>query len=289
MAKITVVGCGIMGSALVNAFLVENHTVTVVDTNEAATRPFVERGAKFASQLSDALDSDFILLNLPNHKIVESILNSLPSGSLSGKIIVNTTTSTPKEICELDKMLTIEGALYLDSAIECYPAEVGKETGYIFYSGRTEAFAKTKDVLSALAAKSEYLGENAVGATVMDLAIINTHYGMMLSMLEGVALCIKNDIPVEAYVNQAKTISPWAFDSPLRQISADLLHYTGEFIDANEATLGIETNALASIVQALRDSGIKTEFSETILKIMEDTIAKGYGNKNFTSIISQIM
>jgi len=289
MAKITVVGCGIMGSALVNAFLVENHAVTIVDTNEAATRPFVERGAKFATQLSDALDSDFILLNLPNHKIVESILYSLPSGSLSGKIIVNTTTSTPKEIRSIDKMLTAEGALHLDAAIESYPAEVGKETGFIFYSGSAEAFAKIKDALSALAAKSEYLGENAVGATVMDLAIINTHYGMTISMLEGIALCIKNDISVEDYVNQITAISAWAFDSPLRQISADLLHYTGEFIDANEAALGIETNALASIVQALRDSGIKTEFSETILKMMQDTIAKGYGNKNFTSVISEIM
>ncbi|SCW76340.1 3-hydroxyisobutyrate dehydrogenase [Paenibacillus tianmuensis] len=289
MAKITVVGCGIMGSAIVNAFLVEKHTVTIVDTNEAATKPFVERRATYASQLSDALDSDFILLNLPNHKIVESILHSLPSGSLSGKIIVNTTTATPKDVRAVDKMLTDEGALYLDAAIECYPAEIGKEKGYLFYSGSAEAFAKTKDALSALAAKSEYLGENVVGATVMDLAIINTHYGMVASMLEGVALCIKNDIPVETYINQAKAIAPLAFDSPLRQISTDLLHYTGEFVDANEATLEIETNALASIVQALRDSGVKTELSETILKMMEGTIAKGYGNKNFTSIISEIL
>ena len=98
MAKVTCCGCGLMGSNLVDAFMNAGHDVTIVDLNEQAAQPFVARGAHYTKNLADALEADFILSNLPNDKIVRSVLEALPKGSLKGKIFVNTTSEVPSDV-----------------------------------------------------------------------------------------------------------------------------------------------------------------------------------------------
>lgn len=77
MAKIIVAGCGRMGGALIGAFLDHGHAVSVVNRSEAPARPFVQRGACYFSELRDAGDRDFVLLNLPNAEITAQVLSNV--------------------------------------------------------------------------------------------------------------------------------------------------------------------------------------------------------------------
>ncbi|MCU5120159.1 NAD(P)-binding domain-containing protein [Bacillus thuringiensis] len=74
MSKITVVGCGVMGSALIRAFMKAGHTINIVDKNPTVAKPFAAEGATFKLSLDDALDCDFVLLNLPDYKIAMQVI-----------------------------------------------------------------------------------------------------------------------------------------------------------------------------------------------------------------------
>lgn len=285
MSKVTVVGCGVMGRSLVNAFLNENHEVCIVDVNQQAAQPFLERGAKYEDELSRATDTDFILLNLPTHSTAMSVIASLGEDGLAGKAVINTTTASPKQVVEINSLVKSMGGAYLDATIECYPAEIGKETGYIVYSGDERVFRAAEEALSALAGANSYLGDNVVWASIIDLSLINVHYGLAMSLAESAALLVKNEFPMEIFLDHAKAAAPMAFDSPFRQMEQDLVHYTGEFEDSDEASLEIETNALGSIIQALQENGINTEYSGNIYKLLNEALGRGLGKKNLISVV----
>lgn len=287
MSKVTSVGCGIMGSALIREFMRAGHDVTIVDVNKENANPFIEKGAEFEYELSNALDADVIVLNVPDHIIAEKVLSSCPENAFEDRIVVNATGNSPQDVYASEKIVVDNGGKYLDAAIECYPNEVGPEHGYVVYSGSKEAYQKVEHILSALSAP-QYLGEEVASASVTDMAVIGIHYGTMMSMLEGAALCMEYNYSLEEYARQIDAILPLTNQASLRQIVDELTDFKGEFKDAQEATLNIETNGLRMIVESMKHKNINTDFSDHIVKIMERAIDNGYGKKNFVSVISEM-
>ena len=51
MSKITCVGCGMMGSNLISAFMDKGHEVTIVDINDRAAQPYIARGIHYNTRL----------------------------------------------------------------------------------------------------------------------------------------------------------------------------------------------------------------------------------------------
>ena len=288
MSKVTSVGCGIMGSALIREFMKAGHQVTIVDLKQENAAPFIEKGAKFENELSNALDADLIVLNVPDHIIAEKVLSSCPKNAFENKIVVNATGNSPQDVFTSEKIVKDNGGKYLDAAIECYPNEVGPETGYVVYSGNQEAYEKVKDILAALSVP-QYLGAEVASASVTDMAVIGIHYGTMMSMLEGAALCMKYNYSLEEYAKQINAILPLTNQSSLRQIVNELSEFDGTFEEAQEATLDIETNGLRMITESMRYKNIDTSFSDHIIKIMEKAIDNGYGKKNFVAVISEML
>ena len=88
MAKITCVGCGMMGSNIVEAFMNGGHEVFIVDVVDKNALKYIEKGAKYSRDINDALDCDFIVLSLPNDKIVLKAFENV--NDISNKIVVVT-------------------------------------------------------------------------------------------------------------------------------------------------------------------------------------------------------
>ena len=164
MKNITMVGCGTMGGTLINAMMVAGLNVTIVDLNENAAKPYVERGAKYVKTLSEATENDCILFNLPTHDIAMKVLTGCSKEQLAGKMLIDTTTSTPAEVKEMEATAHDMGMKYLDAKLEVYPSSIGPDTGYIVYSGEKEVFDAAKNALDAIG-KAVYLGEDVVGAS----------------------------------------------------------------------------------------------------------------------------
>lgn len=290
MARITVVGCGNMGSKLIGAFMKEGHHVSIVDLNEQAAEIFVTQGAEYYDDLSKALDSDFIVLNVPTYAIEKHIIESVGT-ELSKKKIVNLATCTPDETEELGQIVTSLGAKYLDGKIESYAASMGTDEALIVYSGDEEVYKQCEEALKALSPVPEYLGESVGAAAVIDIGgLFIVHYALTYALMEGIALAIKYNCPVDKYIRLAKACQD-SCDANNQALLIDTFKngIPKEYELGTAASLAIDYNAMKSTVDTLEKAEINAPLSSLITDLIKKKLDEGYAEKNFTVMMKDIL
>ncbi len=288
MKSITVIGCGTMGSRIINALMLGGCDVTIIDLNEAAAKPFVERGAKYFKSVNEAGDTDCVLINLPTHEIAKKAMLGTDSEKLKGKMLINTTTSTPEEVRDMDELAKQLGMLHLDAKIENYPGDIGTKNAYLVYSGCEEVFRKMKPALDAIG-QAAYLGEKVEGASITDIAILEVHFGAIATLAESAAYCIKNDYSVKTFMDQLRSILPLMLEGNYRAFEDGLKNYDRQFEDASECALTMETIALETILRSIKDRGVKTPCGDSILDLFKKGIESGNGKKNVVAVVNELI
>ena len=203
-------------------------------------------------------------------------------------MLINTTTSTPEEVKEMDAYAAEVGALHLDAKIEVYPGDIGTKNGYLVYSGSKKVFDEAKNALEALG-KAVYLGEDIVGASVTDIAVLEVHFGAIATLAEAAAYCIKNNYPVRKFVDQTREILPIMLEGNLRAFADELENYTGEFENASECTLNIEALSMETILKAMRNAGVKTPCGDSIVQLFKSGCEHGYKEKNVVAVVNELI
>ena len=288
MKAITVIGCGTMGSRIINALLVGGCDVTIVDLNTEAAQPFVERGAKHFTDLDQTYDTECILVNLPTHSIAKKVILGADPEKLNGRMLINTTTSTPEEVIEMDTIANKLGMYHLDAKIENYPGDIGSKNAYLVYSGNRKVFDEMKPALEAIG-QAAFLGEKVEGASITDIAILEVHFGAIATLAESAAYCIKKNYPVEIFIEQLRNILPMMLEGNYRAFEDGLKEYDRTFDDASECALTMETIAMETILRSINDSGVKTPCGDSIIGLFKDGIENGNGKKNVVAIVNELI
>lgn len=288
MAKIISVGCGAMGSALIASFLDQGHDVTIVDLNQNAALPYVERGAHFATELKGCpADADLIVLDVPSYPIATSIVNTAPHGFLDNKIVVNLVTASFDDVEAFVKVMNEKGSRYIEGSIECYPTDIGKETGFIVYSGDVKAYKEVEDILRAISPEPVFLGENILLATIFDIVTLTLFYALTWSVLQSSALCVRNGFPIETLKSYIYPIL-----EPLVKGMAEGLKLDDKadsFVEAQVVSVDILEHGGVSIIDSMKKSKLDTSVLEAIQKLIVNTAHAGYGKMDYESIITQIL
>lgn len=199
MANITCVGCGMMGSNIIDSFIKNGNEVNIVDVNPNAAKPYVEKGAKFFSNVKDCLECDFIFISLPNDYVVKKAFSDV--SDLKNKIIVNSCSEVPSEVIDIEKYFTEKNGRYLDCTILTYQGEVGTKYGYLLYSGKKEHFYEIENDLKCLSDPAIYVGESIVASEVVDLVAITAHFGITYTPLECICMCDKYNYDPTTYIS----------------------------------------------------------------------------------------
>ncbi len=291
MKNITVVGCGNMGSAIVSAFMNDNFQVSIVDLNEEGAKSFIERGAKYYSELVNVTETELILFNLPSNKIVMNILEDLPDNYLEGKNIINTTTATPKESLEVCEYIESKGARCLDCKIECYPPEVGSEYSVFTYCGNKSLFGELEDTLKSLSPQPWYMGESYTTCSVIDVAAIETQYALRYAILEGIGLAIKNDANILAWLDMVEMGMPGILQVSRRQFTKAFIDhkYDGKFDDSAEASIETDYHGLNTVQNTFKESGIRASFNKKMIEIYKEALEDELGSKEDVAIMNEIL
>ncbi len=288
MKEITMVGCGTMGSTLINAMMNAGLEVSIVDLNKDAAERFIKKGAKYAPSLDEAYLADTILFNLPHHGIALKVLKGCSPEKLKGKMLIDTTTSTQDEVKEMQEAALSLGMKYLDCKLEVYPSSIGPDTGYIVYSGDKEVFDSNKRALDAIG-KAIYLGEDVISAAVCDIAVLEVHFAVMGALCEAAAYGIKNNISVKMLMEQIQTILPIMIDGNFKAFAKQCENYNGNFNLAEECTLDIEATAHKTIITAMKDSGVKTPIGDAAQKLFRDGIEHGNNDKDVVACVNELV
>jgi saccharopine dehydrogenase-like NADP-dependent oxidoreductase len=127
MENVTVIGLGLMGSALAEAFVKKPLAVTVWNRSAARTGRLKTQGAQVAATVEEAIaSSDVILVSLSNHSAAREVLGAEAAArALKGKTPIQLSSGTTKEGRDAAEWAHEHGVKYLDGAILAYPQHIG--------------------------------------------------------------------------------------------------------------------------------------------------------------------
>ncbi len=169
--KVAVIGAGIMGSAISTRLLATGQIVTVFDLDAAKVAALVEKGAKAASSIAEAVSaSDFVILSLNHADIVRKAVfgdKGVASAASADKLLIDMSSIDPKDTADMSGRLAAEtGMKWVDCPLSggAPGALNGRLT--IMAGGDEVDFERARAVMQHLAANYNLMGPSGAGQTV---------------------------------------------------------------------------------------------------------------------------
>ena len=96
--KILFLGTGLMGAPMVEKLLAARFDVTVYNRTKSKTKKIIDKGAKRAADLLDAVnDSDVVISMLSDYPAFNELMDDNCLSALNGKTLIQMSTISPEE------------------------------------------------------------------------------------------------------------------------------------------------------------------------------------------------
>lgn len=272
-SPVTVLGLGLMGTALASALIKAGHPTTVWNRTAAKTGPLAAQGATPAGTARDAIGaSPLTIVCLTTNDDVRALL--VPEAqALAGRTVVNLTNGTPSQARELADWAAAHGITYIDGGIMAVPQMIATPGAYIFYSGTDEAaFANHRPTLEALA-DTKWVGKGPGLAALYDLSLLTGMYGMVMGVAQAYALIGSESIPARDF---APLLTDW-----IVAMTHGLVPGTAEALDSGQhltdvSSLAVNQAALPNFLSAFAEQGLSGALFEPLQALLDRAIAEGH-------------
>jgi 3-hydroxyisobutyrate dehydrogenase-like beta-hydroxyacid dehydrogenase len=271
-----------MGSALADAAIRAGYSTTVWNRSPGRTAPLVEAGAHAATTAGEAIDAaDVIVVCLFDQRSVHEVLDPIVD-RLTGRRLINLTTTSPDGARELAAWATAAGVDYLDGGIMAVPEMIGSPASGVLYSGSRRLYDDHRGLLESWG-RSEYFGDDAGMASLYDLALLAGMYVMFAGFFHGAAMVGAAGVSAKEFANRA---TEW-----LQEMVPSLAGFA-EVVDGGDYTLpgqqSLRFSDISEIVEASRGQGISTEVVDMVQRLIQRQIDAGHGDDGFARIIESI-
>ena len=276
MSDVTVIGLGLMGSALARACVSAGYRTAVWNRDGAKSDPFARAGATVAgSPLGAAEASPLTILCLSGYGTARRLFDPAGQGALSGRTIVQLSTGSPDEAADLQAFLTAKGAAYLDGAILGGPAAIGTAAGRILVCGEIAAWRRHEPVLRCLGGGLRHVGENIRAAAALDLAWLTQRFGAFVGVAHALSLCAAEGVGADTFANAV------AEGDDARRIAGVVQAGT---YDNPSARLSVWRAANDQILAHADRRGINRGFPELVSRLLTGAEARGLGDMDIAAI-----
>ncbi|MEW9556283.1 NAD(P)-dependent oxidoreductase [Nonomuraea sp. NPDC050783] len=280
--NISVLGLGLMGSALAGALLAAGHRVTVWNRTPAKADPLVARGATLAATPAEAVAaSPLVIACLLDYASVREVLDGVP---LRGRVLANLTTGRPSEARESASWAIEQGAEYLDGGIMAVPQMIAGPGALILYSGERAAFDRHEQALAALA-EPRYVGEDPGMAPLLDLAMLTGMYGQFVGALEALALVRSAKFPLTEFTTDL--LVPWL------NAMATLQPAWAQALEAGDhrtevSNLEVNRAGMENLERAFTEQGVRLDLLLPVKALIERRVAKGLGHEGLSGLVLEL-
>lgn len=281
---VSILGLGAMGSAVAARLRDSGYATTVWNRTTAKTRPHAEAGSTAAATVPAAVAAgDLVLVVLLDHASVREHLEPA-AAALTGKVLVNLTTTTPNEARDTAAWAAEHGLTYLDGAIMAVPEMIGRPEARLLYSGDQNAYAIARPALETLGA-ADYEGADPGLASLKDMALLTAMYQMFAGFLQAAAMMRTVGVPAS---RTAEEVTAW--------LGALIPHTSGfaETIDGGRydpapgQDVRFTRAALASLITASREQGVSAALLEPTMRLLDELAATGRGTADWISVIDRL-
>ncbi|MGC5053642.1 NAD(P)-dependent oxidoreductase [Micromonospora sp. DT48] len=280
----TFLGLGAMGSALAAAALDAGHRVVAWNRTGHRAQSLGASGATIADSAEEAISgARTVVVCLFDAASVREVLEPVATG-LSGRTVINLTTTTPDESRDLARWAEERGIDLLDGAIMAVPEMIGGPGSTIFYSGSASAFTSHRPLLD-LWAESSYVGPDPGMAALYDTAMLSGMYAMFAGFLHGAAMVGSAGVSADEFVRrQAPFLA--AMTEQLAGFAATIDEQ--DYLGPGQQSLRFTETALTTIMQASTGQGVPDEVLQPVHDLVRRQIAAGFGEHGTARIFEEL-
>ncbi|PWU55865.1 dehydrogenase [Micromonospora sp. S4605] len=279
-APVTVLGLGPMGSALAGALLAAGHPTTVWNRTAARADQLVERGARRAASVEEAVRaSPLVLACVVDYTAVRGIVEPA-ADALRGRTLVNLTADTPQRAREMADWAARHGIAYLDGAIMTPAPTIGGPAALVLYSGPEQTWHAHRATLADLGGDAQWLGADPARAAGYDVALLDVFWTAMSGIAHAFALARAEKIRAADLAPYARGIGgllPDLIDDLARRLDAD--DHVADVSSIASATAG-----MAHIIDAAEGHGIDASVLRAAHAVAGRAIGAGHGDDDFSRL-----
>lgn len=274
-------GLGPMGSALAEAFLRKDRSLTVWNRTSSKADDLVARGARRAATVADAVAaSPVTIMCLSDYATMYQVfdLTDVPGS----RTLVNLNGGTPAEARAAATWAAERGLGYLDGAIMVPPPLVGHDGSVLLYDGPRDVFDQHQATLADLG-DPRYLGADPGLAVLFNTAMLGMMYATMNGFLHAAALAESANVPVSEFAEIALgwfmpvVLDPAGLAEEAPNMDKGI--YPGDL-----GNLEMNRNALEHITRTSEEQGVDIEQPRLMQQLAEQAITQGHGADSYFAL-----
>jgi 3-hydroxyisobutyrate dehydrogenase len=171
MAKIAVLGMGLLGSGFAENLLQKGHEVRVWNRTASKCAPLVALGATRADTPADAVrGADRVHLILAEDEAVDAVLAQLTPSVGAGVPVIDHSTNLPTRVAARFETLRARDVRYLHAPVFMAPVNARQASGIMLIAGPTDEVEALLPALQAMTGKVLHVGQAPDHAATLKLA-----------------------------------------------------------------------------------------------------------------------
>ena len=277
------IGLGNLGSKLAATLLRNGRALIVHDLDEAAAKPLLDGGARWASTPKElALRADLIITCLPSPVISAQVLeqhNGVLEGLSAGKLWLEMSTTEESEVRRLGEKVRRIGAKPLDAPVSggCHRAATGNIS--IFVGGERAAFEQALPALRIMGRRIIHIGPLG-SASVLKVITNYLAFVHLAALTEAWTVANKAGMDPKTTYEAIKASSGNSF-----------VHETESQVILNGSydinfTVDLVLKDIGLFLDLARRHDVPTEVADTVTGMFRDTLAR-YGPRALSPRVIQ--
>jgi len=272
-------GMGLLGSNFVRAMLKKGETVQVWNRTASKAKALEADGAKAFDSANEAVrGADVIHVTLKDDATVDEVLETASNGFKAGAIIVDHTTTSAKGAIERTKAWKSKGFTYLHAPVFMGPQNALESTGFMLVSGGQEVIQKLQPELSKLTGKLINFGGEEGKAAGIKLTGNLFLLSLTAGLSDALALAKAHGIGANELLDLFNSWNPGA------GVPARLKKITEGKFNEPSWELNMARKDAGLMINAAKEAGTNLTVIPAVAAVMDQWIAKGHGNDDWSVI-----
>ena len=262
MARIALLGTGLLGGAIGRRLLEQGHSLKVWNRTPEKCQALLEAGSQAISSLSDgASDCDTVISVLRDGPASAAVLQQL--GELEGSCVMGMGTMAIAESQALEQQIKAQHGTYLEAPVLGSRPEALKGSLLVMAGGSAELFERQRPILEMLSAEPRLMGP--VGSGMASKLALNQ---LIASLTHGFSLALRlvqaQGVAVEDFMEVLRPSAVYAptYDKKLERMLDQ--HY-----DNPNFSTALLRKDLGLFQQASQQAGLDASGLQGILELLQ--------------------
>ena len=262
MARIALLGTGLLGASIGHRLLEQGHSLKVWNRTPEKCQALLEAGGQAISSLSDgASDCDTVISVLRDGPASAAVLQQL--GELEGSCVMGMGTMAIAESQALEQQIKAQHGTYLEAPVLGSRPEALKGSLLVMAGGSAELFERQRPILETLSAVPRLMGP--VGSGMASKLALNQ---LIASLTHGFSLALRlvqaQGVGVEEFMEVLRPSAVYAptYDKKLERMLDQ--HY-----DNPNFSTALLRKDLGLFLQASQQAGLNASGLQRILELLQ--------------------